>query len=184
MGGSRESISFFAFHSRRQEKELTFRFAFRRMAATVFQTFVASDDASTTLLQLKRLHGLMPYFVLKGILRVSNPMAMIRGESGRVSPPFPFLLGADSLFSILFASGVLELFLARPFGGQSLVQRSVLPSLLRNERELELTRLLVSFLTACSRRHSTRIFERSKNRSRSSVRRSEIPTSARRSRCS
>lgn len=53
---------------------------FQRMAATVFQTFVASDDASTTLLQLKRLHGLMPYFVLKGILRVSNPMAMIRGE--------------------------------------------------------------------------------------------------------
>ena len=49
------------------------------MAATIFQTFVASDDASTTLVQLKRLHGLMPYFVLKGILRVSNPMAMIRG---------------------------------------------------------------------------------------------------------
>lgn len=54
------------------------------MAATIFQTFVASDDASTTLVQLKRLHGLMPYFVLKGILRVSNPMAMIRGQSSAV----------------------------------------------------------------------------------------------------
>lgn len=59
--------------------------------------FVASDQASDTLAQLKRVHGLMPYFMLKGILKVSNPMAMIRG--------------------------VLDLFLARPFGGQSLIQR-------------------------------------------------------------
>lgn len=59
--------------------------------------FVASDQASDTLAQLKRIHGLMPYFMLKGILKVSNPMAMIRG--------------------------VLDLFLARPFGGQSLIQR-------------------------------------------------------------
>lgn len=50
-------------------------------AATIFQTFVASDDASTTLVGLKRLHGLMPYFVLKGILKISNPIAMIRGAS-------------------------------------------------------------------------------------------------------
>jgi hypothetical protein len=59
--------------------------------------FVAADTASETFAQLKRLHGLMPYFMLKGILKVSNPMAMIRG--------------------------VLDLFLARPFGGQSLIQR-------------------------------------------------------------
>jgi hypothetical protein len=59
--------------------------------------FVASDQASDSLAQLKRIHGLMPYFMLKGILKVSNPMAMIRG--------------------------VLDLFLARPFGGQSLIQR-------------------------------------------------------------
>ena len=58
---------------------------------------MASDQASDTLAQLKRIHGLMPYFMLKGILKVSNPMAMIRG--------------------------VLDLFLARPFGGQSLIQR-------------------------------------------------------------
>jgi hypothetical protein len=62
--------------------------------------FVASDSASESFAQLKRIHGLMPYFVLKGILKVSNPMAMIRG--------------------------VLDLFLARPFGGQSLIQRYVL----------------------------------------------------------
>jgi len=50
-----------------------------RLAATIFQLFVASDTASDTLTSLKRLHGLMPYFVLKGILRATNPMAMIRG---------------------------------------------------------------------------------------------------------
>lgn len=71
----------------------------RSLAATIFQIFVAADNASDTLTQLKRIHGMMPYFMLRGILKVSNPMAMIRG--------------------------VLDLFLARPFGGQSLIQRSV-----------------------------------------------------------
>jgi len=52
---------------------------YSRLAATIFQTFVASDTASETLAGLKRIHGLMPYFMLKGILKVSNPMAMIRG---------------------------------------------------------------------------------------------------------
>ncbi len=77
--------------------DLTFLLSQYRLAATVFQMFVAADTSSETFAQMKRLHGLMPYFVLKGILKVSNPMAMIRG--------------------------VLDLFLARPFGGQSLIQR-------------------------------------------------------------
>lgn len=103
-----------------------------RLAAAIFQTFVASDDASSTFGQLKRLHGLMPYFVLKGILRISNPMAMIRGTrlpvvlstypSHTSRPPADFP-SAPPFFS--FAAGVLELFLARPFGGQSLIQRFV-----------------------------------------------------------
>lgn len=67
------------------------------LASTIFQSFVASDDASGTLAALKRFHGLMPYFMLKGILRISNPMAMIRG--------------------------VMDLFMAQPFGGKSLLQR-------------------------------------------------------------
>ena len=50
-----------------------------RLAATIFNVFVASDTASDTFYQMKRLHGMMPYFVMKGILRISNPMAMIRG---------------------------------------------------------------------------------------------------------
>ncbi|KAL7422844.1 hypothetical protein Q5752_002140 [Cryptotrichosporon argae] len=78
------------------------------LAATIFQLYVASDTASETLAGLKRLHGLMPYFVLKGILKISNPMAMIRG--------------------------VLDLFLARPFGGQSLIQRMFSSSLSEDVR--------------------------------------------------
>ncbi len=81
------------------------------LAATVFQLFVAADTASETFAAMKRLHGLMPYFVLKGILKVSNPMAMIRG--------------------------VLDLFLARPFGGQSLIQRMFSSSLVEELRYLE-----------------------------------------------
>ncbi|EIW72857.1 hypothetical protein TREMEDRAFT_20784, partial [Tremella mesenterica DSM 1558] len=78
------------------------------LAATIFNIFVASDTASDTLASLKRLHGLMPYFVLKGILRISNPMAMIRG--------------------------ILDLFLARPFGGQSLLQKMFSQSLTEDIR--------------------------------------------------
>jgi hypothetical protein len=52
---------------------------YQRLASTIFQQLVATDSASETLSNLKRLHGLMPYFVMKGILKVSNPMAMIRG---------------------------------------------------------------------------------------------------------
>ncbi|KAH8118297.1 hypothetical protein DFH11DRAFT_1686497 [Phellopilus nigrolimitatus] len=50
------------------------------LASTIFQHFVAADDASESIAALKRLHGLMPYFMLKGILRISNPVAMIRGS--------------------------------------------------------------------------------------------------------
>lgn len=41
----------------------------------------------------------MPYFMLKAALKISNPMGMIRG--------------------------VLDLFMAQPFGGRSLLQRCV-----------------------------------------------------------
>lgn len=63
----------------------------------MFQHFIAADNASESLAGLKRVHGLMPYFMLKAALKISNPMAMIRG--------------------------VLDLFLATPFGGRSLLQR-------------------------------------------------------------
>ena len=49
-----------------------------RLASTVFQHFVAADDASESFAGLKRIHGYMPYFMLKAALKISNPVAMIR----------------------------------------------------------------------------------------------------------
>ena len=66
-------------------------------ASTLFHMFMGSDTSSELFAQLKRIHGLMPYFMLRGILRISNPVAMIRGG--------------------------LDLFLAQPFGQKSLIQR-------------------------------------------------------------
>lgn len=67
------------------------------LASTVYQLFLGSDNSSSSFAQLKRMHGMMPYFMLRGILRISNPVAMIRS--------------------------VLDLFLARPFGSSSLLQK-------------------------------------------------------------
>ncbi|KIM46162.1 hypothetical protein M413DRAFT_64985 [Hebeloma cylindrosporum] len=73
------------------------------LASTVFHIFIASDDASETFAGLKRIHGLMPYFMLKTALKITNPVSMIRS--------------------------VLDLFLAQPFGGRSLLQRMFTSSL-------------------------------------------------------
>ncbi|KAG9053666.1 hypothetical protein FS842_007511, partial [Serendipita sp. 407] len=81
------------------------------LASTIFQTFVAADDATGTLTALKRFHGLMPYFMLKGILRISNPLAMIRG--------------------------LMDLFMAQPFGGKSLLQRMFTSSLFEEAKALQ-----------------------------------------------
>ncbi|KAF7971109.1 hypothetical protein HWV62_22036 [Athelia sp. TMB] len=81
------------------------------LAATVFQSFVAADSASETLASLKRIHGLMPYFMLKAALKISNPMGMIRS--------------------------MLDLFMAQPFGGRSLLQRMFTSSLTEEVKVLE-----------------------------------------------
>ncbi|KZT05522.1 uncharacterized protein LAESUDRAFT_726785 [Laetiporus sulphureus 93-53] len=81
------------------------------LASTVFQHFVAADSASESFASLKRVHGLMPYFMLKTILKISNPIAMIRN--------------------------VLDLFLAQPFGGKSLLQRMFTGSLQEDVRAIE-----------------------------------------------
>lgn len=51
-----------------------------RLASTVFQQFVASDNASENFTSLKRIHGLMPYFMMKTALKISNPVGMIRSS--------------------------------------------------------------------------------------------------------
>ncbi|GAA5820277.1 hypothetical protein JCM10212_000396 [Sporobolomyces blumeae] len=67
------------------------------LASTIYQLFLGSDNSSSVFQQMKRMHGLMPYFMLRGILKISNPVAMVRS--------------------------VLDLFLARPFGSTSLLQK-------------------------------------------------------------
>ncbi|KAH9951572.1 hypothetical protein B0H21DRAFT_181176 [Amylocystis lapponica] len=81
------------------------------LASTVFHHFIAADNASESFASLKRIHGLMPYFMLKAALKISNPIAMIRG--------------------------VLDLFLAQPFGGRSLLQRMFTGSIMEEVKALE-----------------------------------------------
>lgn len=88
------------------------------LAATIYQMFAGSDNASANLYQLKRINGMMPYFMIKGILRISNPIAMIRA--------------------------LLDLFLARPFGQPSLVQRIFSSGLHEEIREVKEDMLLVA----------------------------------------
>ncbi|KAG0659904.1 hypothetical protein C6P46_004844 [Rhodotorula mucilaginosa] len=80
------------------------------LASTIYQLFLGSDNSSSVFAQLKRIHGLMPYFMLRGILRISNPVAMVRS--------------------------VLDLFLARPFGSTSLLQKMFSSGLSDEAREL------------------------------------------------
>lgn len=50
------------------------------LASTVFQQFIAADNSSETFAGLKRIHGLMPYFMMKTALKISNPIGMIRSK--------------------------------------------------------------------------------------------------------
>ncbi|KAH9994127.1 hypothetical protein BJV74DRAFT_884252 [Russula compacta] len=81
------------------------------LASTVFHHFIAADDAPESFAGLKRIHGYMPYFMLKAALKISNPVTMIRS--------------------------VLDLFLAQPFGGRSLLQRMFTSSLNEEVKSLE-----------------------------------------------
>ncbi|KAG0380553.1 hypothetical protein BGX24_007408 [Mortierella sp. AD032] len=66
-------------------------------ASTLYHVLTSSDDATLNFTQLKRTHFLLPYRTMWGILKVSNPMAMMKG--------------------------IMDLFLAQPFGSRSLMQR-------------------------------------------------------------
>lgn len=67
------------------------------IAATIYHLFLAEDNSPELFAQLKRIHGLVPYGMLKNVIRIANPAAVM--------------------------SGVLDLFLAQPFGARSLLQR-------------------------------------------------------------
>ncbi|KAK6070047.1 PX domain-containing protein [Seiridium cupressi] len=67
------------------------------VAATVYHLFLAEDNSPELFAQAKRIHSLIPYTVLKNVIRLANPAAVM--------------------------AGVLDLFLAQPFGSRSLMQR-------------------------------------------------------------
>ena len=68
------------------------------MAATIYHLFVAEDNSPDLFAQAKRIHSMIPYTALKQVIRFANPAAVM--------------------------SGVLDLFLAQPFGTRSLAQRA------------------------------------------------------------
>jgi hypothetical protein len=67
------------------------------VAATIYHLFLAEDNSPEMFAQAKRIHSLLPYTILKNVIRIANPAAVM--------------------------AGVLDLFLAQPFGARSLLQR-------------------------------------------------------------
>src|SRR5436305_6969958 len=67
------------------------------VAATIYHLFLAEDNSPEMFAQAKRIHSLLPYTLLKNVIRIANPAAVM--------------------------AGVLDLFLAQPFGARSLLQR-------------------------------------------------------------
>lgn len=67
------------------------------VAATIYHLFLAEDNSPELFSQAKRIHSLIPYTIIKNIIRVANPAAVM--------------------------SSILDVFLAQPFGTKSLMQR-------------------------------------------------------------
>lgn len=67
-----------------------------RVAATIYHLFLAEDNSAELFGQLKRIHSMFPYTIVKNIVRFANPVAL-----------FP---------------RVLDVFMAQPFNTRSLLQ--------------------------------------------------------------
>lgn len=67
------------------------------VAATIYHLFLAEDNSPELFAQAKRIHSLIPYTIIKNVIRVANPAAVM--------------------------SSILDIFLAQPFGAKSLMQR-------------------------------------------------------------
>ncbi|BFZ54884.1 hypothetical protein PYCC9005_001921 [Savitreella phatthalungensis] len=81
------------------------------LAATLHRMFLSSDNSSDLFAQAKRIHTLMPYTLIKNLLRFSNPVLMMRS--------------------------MIDLFLATPFGRPSLFQRMFSSNLHAQIKELD-----------------------------------------------
>ncbi|KAK7205015.1 hypothetical protein BZA70DRAFT_267560 [Myxozyma melibiosi] len=99
------------------------------IAATIYHLFVGQDNASDLLAQTKRIHRLMPYAVLKSVIRFSNPVSMMKT--------------------------VLDLFLAQPFGQKSLLQRilyiALSEDLKMQEKAIQVVRKKINNEALCNR---------------------------------
>lgn len=67
------------------------------VAATIYHLFLAEDNSPELFAQAKKIHSLIPYTIMKNVIRVANPAAVM--------------------------SNILDIFLAQPFGARSLMQR-------------------------------------------------------------
>jgi hypothetical protein len=67
------------------------------IAAVIYHLFLAEDNSPELFAQARRIHSLIPYTVIKNVIRIANPAAVM--------------------------SGILDIFLAQPFGTRSLMQR-------------------------------------------------------------
>lgn len=79
--------------------KLIMEWAKTSMASGLYNVLVGKDSASQTFTQLKYVHSMVPYFMVRSILRLSNPVSIMRS--------------------------LLDLFLAQPFGQKSLLQRII-----------------------------------------------------------
>jgi hypothetical protein len=67
------------------------------VAATIYHLFLAEDNSPELFAQAKRIHSLVPYSLVKNVVRFSNPTSVM--------------------------NGILDIFLLQPFGARSLLQR-------------------------------------------------------------
>ncbi|RKP27462.1 hypothetical protein SYNPS1DRAFT_26882 [Syncephalis pseudoplumigaleata] len=91
--------------------QATFNYLCVNFATSLYVNFYSSDDSPAKLASLKRTNGMIPYRALRAVLRISNPARM--------------------------AKGVTDLFLARPFGQRSVLQRIIATNIGESLRELE-----------------------------------------------
>ncbi|EPE36382.1 PX [Glarea lozoyensis ATCC 20868] len=67
------------------------------VAATLYHLFLAEDNSPELFAQMKKIHSMIPYTLIKTAIRIANPAAVM--------------------------ASVLDIFLARPLGSKSLMQR-------------------------------------------------------------
>jgi Domain of unknown function in PX-proteins (DUF3818) len=67
------------------------------VAATIYHLFLAEDNSPDIFSQAKKVHSMVPYTIIKNVIRIANPAAVM--------------------------SKLLDLFLAQPLGTKSLMQR-------------------------------------------------------------